>query len=116
MIDLKSLHSFDYVYTIDIEEGLLTGIYTVKTYSVLNVYTNHFTAYEVDLNKQKIVVSDFSTGTDLNNHNDYFFEHTAEFKIHTYALDEVYSNVDSLLKAVKEKLGKALCPDDEFII
>ena len=102
MIDLKNLHSFDYVYTIDIEEGLLTGIYTVKTYSVLNVYTNHFTAYEVDLNKQKIVVSDFSAGT--------------EFKNHTYALDEVYSNVDSLLKAVKEKLGKALCPDDEFII
>lgn len=26
MIDLKNLHSFDYVYTIDIEEGLLTGI------------------------------------------------------------------------------------------
>lgn len=102
MIDLKNLHSFDYVYTIDIEEGLLTVIYTVKTYSVLNVYTNHFTAYEVDLNKQKIVVSDFSAGTD--------------FKNHMHALDEVYSNVDSLLKAVKEKLGKALCPDDEFII
>ncbi len=102
MIDLKNLHSFDYVYTIDIEEGLLTGIYTVKTYSVLNVYTNHFTAYEVDLNKQKIVVSDFSAVT--------------EFKNHMYALDKVYSNVDSLLKAVKEKLGKELCPDDEFII